>query len=121
MLSGTIAAQLREGGLDVIAVVDDPSLISMPDEDLLAVAAEQERVLVTANIADFAAIATACRSSGRTHLGLVYLAHRIFPQDRSLLGAMVESLAALSAAGKLPAPGTETFLPRTSWTAPAPR
>ncbi len=114
MLSGAIATRLRERGLDVIAVVEDPSLVSTPDEDLLAIAAEQDRVLVTANIADFVAIASDWRSSGRVHAGLVYLAHRAFPQDRSLLGALVESLTALSASGGLPAPGAETFLPRTS-------
>lgn len=113
MLSGAIAVRLRERGLDVIAVVEDPSLVSSADEDLLRIAAEQGRVLVTANIADFAAIATDWRSAGRTHAGLIYLAHRTFPQDRSLLGALVEALTALSAAGGLPSPGTETFLPRT--------
>lgn len=114
MLSGTIAARLRERGLDVRAVVEDALMVSTPDEDLLVIAAAQNRVLVTANIADFAAIATDWRSAGRVHAGLVYLAHRTFPQDRSLLGALVESLTALSSAGGLPAPGAETFLHRTS-------
>lgn len=43
---------------------------------------------------------------------LINLAHRQFSQDRSLLGALVESLTALSSAGGLPAPGAEIFLPR---------
>lgn len=114
MQSGNIAVRLRERGLDVTAVVEDPSLVATPDEDLLVIAAEQNRVLVTANIADFAAIATDWRSAGRMHAGLVYLTYRTFPQDRALLGALVEALTALSSADGLPGPGSETFLRRTS-------
>lgn len=90
MLSGTIAEQLPERGLDVIAVVEDPSLVSMPDEDLPVIEAGQDRLLVTANIAAFAAIATDSRASGRTHPGWC-LSHRTFPQDRSFLGALVSA------------------------------
>lgn len=110
MLSGTIAEQLRARRLDVIAVVEDMALVANPDEDLLAHAAEQQRVMVTANIADFVAIANDWRASGRVHHGIIYVAHRSFPQGRSFLGAMVDALGALCAASAVPSPGTETFL-----------
>lgn len=85
MFSGVIAAQLRERGLDAIGVVEDPERVSTPDEELLAYAAERQRVLVTANIADFAVIARVWRASGRAHHGVVYVANRSFPRDRAFV------------------------------------
>jgi hypothetical protein len=112
MLSGHIAEQLRDSRLDVLAVIDDVALRSMPDEDLLAHAATEQRCLVTANIGDFAVIATEWRASGRTHAGLVYVVNRVFPHNRSLIGALVSSLANLVENEGLPTPGSETFLDR---------
>ncbi|TAK68563.1 MAG: hypothetical protein EPO13_10680 [Actinomycetota bacterium] len=112
MLSGTIAARLRDHNLDVTAVVEEPALLSTPDEDLLAFATDQRRVLVTINIADFAPIANDWRRVGRTHHGLVYVANRTFPQDRSFVGAITNALVSLCASGAAPRPGTEVFLAR---------
>lgn len=112
MLSGTIAARLRDRGLDVTAVVEDSSLVSTPDEDLLSYATEQRRVLVTANIADFVVIATDWRAVDRTHHGLIYLANRTFPRDRSFIGAITDSLTSLRTSGGFPRPGMEVFLRR---------
>lgn len=112
MLSGAIAEQLRVRGLDAVAVVENARLIETPDEELLAYATEQERMLVTANVADFAALATDWRAVGREHAGLAYVTSRAFPQDRSFVGAIVSSLLALHESGSLPRPGTETFLRR---------
>lgn len=68
MLSGTIAEQLPEHGLDVIAWSRTrrwcPGRMGICRPE-----AGQDRVLVTANIAAFAAIATDSRASGRTHPG----------------------------------------------------
>ena len=112
MLSGTIAAQLRARGLDVTAVVEDISLVSTPDEDLLAYASEQRRVLVTANISDFAVIANDWRSAGRTHSGLIYVANRAFPQNRSFISNITDALADSHISQTLPSPGIEIFLTR---------
>lgn len=113
MLSGAIAEQLRARDMDVVAVVENPRLIGTPDEELLAHAVGQDRVHVTANVADFVAIATDWRAAGREHAGLVYVTNPAFPQDRSFVGAIVSSLLALHDSGSLPRPGTETFLRRT--------
>jgi hypothetical protein len=113
MLSAAIAEQLRARDLDAVAVVETPGLVGTPDEELLAYAAAQQRVLVTANVADFAAIATDWRATGREHAGLVYLTSRAFPQDRSFVGAIVSSLLALRDSDALPRPGTEIFLRRS--------
>lgn len=113
MLSGTIADQLRRRVYDVVAVVEDVSLVSTSDEELLAHATEQQRVLVTANIADFAAIAGDWRTGGRVHHGIVYVAYRTFGQDRSFIGAFVDALDALYRDKAVQPPGTEIFLLRT--------
>jgi hypothetical protein len=52
MFSGAIAVQLRAKGHDVLAVVADPALVALPDEQILARAASTGRALVTANIKD---------------------------------------------------------------------
>jgi predicted nucleic acid-binding protein len=53
MLSGAIAEQLRAKGHDVTAVVANPALIGLSDDQILAHATDTRRALVTANIKDF--------------------------------------------------------------------
>ena len=89
MLSGQIVAQLQARGQDVLAVVTDPDLVSASDEEVLAFATAQGRCLVTANLRDFVALAAAWSSRGRSHAGLIYVVTRVFPQDRSFIGAIV--------------------------------
>jgi hypothetical protein len=110
MFNGTIAAELRARGLDVTAVVEDFSLVSTPDEDLLAYATEQRRVLVTTNVSDCDAIATDWRADGRTPPGLVYVTGRRFPQSRSFIGSIVDELAGLYETKQVPSPDAELFL-----------
>lgn len=112
MLSGAIAAQLRVKGHDVIAVVDEPGLSGTPDEELLAHATAIGRCLVTANVRDFAAISASWNSRGRSHGGLVYVVNRVFPGDRSFVGALVTALESLLRADEVPPDGGETFLRR---------
>jgi hypothetical protein len=112
MLSDEIAAQLRARGHDVIAVVADPGLIGTPDEDLLAHATSVGRCLVTANVRDFASIHASWSSRGRSHAGIVYIVDRVFPNDRSFLGALATALDAVLGSGKLPSDGAEFYLRR---------
>ena len=112
MLSGDIAGQLRAKGHDVIAVVEDPVLVGTPDEELLAHATSGGRLLVTANVRDFAAIHASWGSRGRSHAGLIYLVNRVFPSDRSFVGAIVKALDDMIVAGQLPADGVEAYLRR---------
>ena len=92
MLSHTIAQQLRSRGHDVVAVVEDPSLMALPDEEILAAAAAQGRAFVTANIKDFTPLDHRYKASGRTHAGLVLVSTKAFPQDRAFIGALVSAL-----------------------------
>jgi predicted nuclease of predicted toxin-antitoxin system len=113
MLSGDIAARLRSKGHDVIAVVEDPGLVGTLDEELLAYAATGGRGLVTANVRDFASIAASWRSRARSHAGLIYIVNRVFPNDRSFVGAVVTALDGLVVAGQLPDGDAETYLHRS--------
>ena len=95
MLSGAIAQQLRAKGHDVVAVVADPALVSLPDDQILAHAASAGRALVTANIKDFVPLDGQFRAAGQSHAGLILVSTKTFPQDRSFVGAVADALTAL--------------------------
>ena len=112
MLSGQIARRLRDAGHDVTAVVADRELIGIADEDVLARATADGRCVVTANVRDFAALHAQWASAGRSHAGIVYVVTKVFPQDRSFLGAVVSALAFAIVHGQLPAGDQESHLDR---------
>jgi hypothetical protein len=113
MFSDTIAQQLRTKGHDVLAVVADPSLVALPDDQILSRAAATGRALVTANIKDFMPLDARYRGAGQTHAGLVLVSAKTFPQNRSFASAVTSALAALlDERGQIQA-GQVTFLPCT--------
>jgi predicted nuclease of predicted toxin-antitoxin system len=112
MLTPTIARQLRERGHDVSAITERPHLVSLPDDQVLAVAEAEGRVVVTANIGDFATLDTKWAASGREHGGIVLVTTSAFPQDRSFIGAVVKALNAAAQEGKLPGRGQARYLLR---------
>jgi hypothetical protein len=65
-----IAAPLREGGHDVRSVDEERELDGWPDEGLLALATDEERILVTFDVKDFPDIARRWAEIGRRHAGL---------------------------------------------------
>lgn len=95
MLSGTIAEQLRAKGHDVLAVVDDSALISLPDDQILARATAAGRALVTANIKDFMPLDAQYRAAGQPHAGLIFISTTTFAQDRGFTSAVTSALIAL--------------------------
>jgi hypothetical protein len=92
MLSGTIAAQLRARGHDVVAAIENTALIGLSDDEILAEATTAERALVTCNIRDFLPLDQRYKASGRIHGGLVLVSSKAFRQDRSFIGALVFAL-----------------------------
>lgn len=112
MLGPKIAVQLRERGHDVYAVTERPHLVSLPDDQVLALAAAEGRAVVTANIGDFATLDARWAASGREHGGIVFITSVAFPQDRSFIGALVTALDAAAADGKLPGRGRTHYLIR---------
>ena len=64
-----VARALRKDGHDVRAADEERDLDGMSDEDLLALATSEERILVTFNVADFPDIARRWAEQGRPHHG----------------------------------------------------
>lgn len=112
MLSPEIARQLRGRGLDVEAVAARPDLVGRPDDHVLAVAAAEGRCLVTANIADFAALDASWRAEAREHAGILLVASSLGLQ-RGSLGAVVSALEECARTGQAPGPGEIRFLGST--------
>lgn len=70
-LSGPrIAAPLRKAGHDVRAVDEERELDGWTDEALLALATDEERVMITFDVKDFPGIARRWADAGRPHAGL---------------------------------------------------
>ncbi|MGH7903244.1 MAG: DUF5615 family PIN-like protein [Candidatus Dormibacteraceae bacterium] len=88
-LSGrVIGRHLRKLGHDVIAIDEDPGLEGIDDEEVLALATREGRVLVTHNVHDFPEILRQWAEEGRDHAGCVVLVgiglHRFGPLIRTL-------------------------------------
>jgi hypothetical protein len=73
-----IADVLRGEGWDVVAVAAELEMRGVADEELLARASADLRVLVTENIGDFAEIAARWAQEQRPHGGLVFTNPRRF-------------------------------------------
>jgi predicted nuclease of predicted toxin-antitoxin system len=76
-----IGNRLQKHGHDVRALDQEPALEGIDDEEVLTLASEQKRILVTHNIRDFPDILREWASAQRSHAGaiLVYgIDHREF-------------------------------------------
>src|SRR6516164_7486941 len=112
MLSGNIADELRAKGHDVLAVVADPALLALPDDQILAHATTTGRALVTANIKDFMPLDARYRAASQTHAGLILVSSKTFAQDRAYTAAITKALATLLGRPAAVQPGQVLFLPR---------
>lgn len=110
MFSDSIAQQLRATAHDVTSVVADPSLVALPDEQVLAHATAQGRALVTANIKDFVPLDGRYRAAGHSHAGLILVSTKTFPQNRGFTAAITTALAALLSSPTKVQPGQVLFL-----------
>ena len=112
MFSDNIAQQLRAKGHDVMAVVADPALVGLPDDQVLAYAATEGRAPVTASIKDFVPLDGRNRAAGRSHAGLILVSTRTFPQNRGFTTAITTALTALLSSTAKIQPGQVLFLTR---------
>jgi len=112
MLSPSIAEQLRHRGHDVTSVADDPGLLARPDEEILAAATTDDRILITCNIKDLIPIVQAWEASGRPHAGLICVPTSSFPQQRGFAGAVVKAVDELLGSAQAPGPNEVCFLQR---------
>jgi hypothetical protein len=103
-----IARALRERGHDVRAADEERALDELDDDALLALATEEERILVTANARDFLPIITAWAEAGRSHAGCIIVARSIRQhQFGAIIAGVVEALNAV--------PEQEAWHDRVSW------
>jgi predicted nuclease of predicted toxin-antitoxin system len=77
-----IAERLRERGHDVGGVQERPKLRSEPDSVIFAVAQQEERAILTDNIAHFRALARLALHQGDSHYGLVLTSNVSSPRGR---------------------------------------
>jgi predicted nuclease of predicted toxin-antitoxin system len=66
-----VGGPLREKGHDVRALDRELVHEGLDDEEVLAIASEDERILVTHNVADFPEILRDWATAGRSHAGVI--------------------------------------------------
>lgn len=88
-----IAGPLREAGHDVRAIDEERELDGWTDEDLLALASSEERIMVTFDVKDFPDIARRWAEAARPHAGLAI----VVGVDHDEFGTILRALGALFA------------------------
>ncbi len=93
--SPQIARQLRGRGHDIVAARERTDLHGLPDHQLLAVATDERRAIVTENVADFAELHRQSVLGGEPHAGIIFTSPRGFPRTRRGIGRLVRALESL--------------------------
>lgn len=97
-ISPLVALLLRERGHDAVAVTERPGLRGLPDRELLEVALEEDRALVTFDVGDFGRLAGRMARTAEASPGIVLVAASAFPPALDGVGRLVRALDALAAA-----------------------
>jgi hypothetical protein len=84
-----VGRRLREGGHDVRALDQEPALEGLEDDDVLALASEEHRILVTHNVRDFPDILREWAAEQRSHAGAI-LVYGIDHSEFELIGRGIE-------------------------------
>jgi predicted nuclease of predicted toxin-antitoxin system len=66
-----VGCRLGESGHDVRALDQEPALEGLDDDEVLALAAAENRILVTHNVADFPRILREWAAAERAHAGVI--------------------------------------------------
>lgn len=72
----SVGRHLEAAGHDVRALDQEPDLEALDDDDVLALATEERRILVTHNVSDFPRILREWATTNRSHAGVI-LVYRI--------------------------------------------
>lgn len=94
MHSPAVAVALRGLGHDVIAVVAQPELRAMTDDEVFAWAAQRSRRIVTENVRDFRRLLLRAEESGQIHAGVLFTSSRTLPRSRRDPGPLIDVLHA---------------------------
>jgi len=89
-----IGQELARRGHDCRSVVADPLLRQRPDSELVRLAVEERRTLVTNNVVDFERLRRERIAEGVEVPALIYTSDAAFPRDRRFIGRLVEALDA---------------------------
>ena len=68
-----IATRLRRAGHDVRAINEERHLEGLADDEVLALAAEEQRILVTHDVKDFPPLLRSWAEAGKSHAGCVII------------------------------------------------
>ncbi|HLM85566.1 MAG TPA: DUF5615 family PIN-like protein [Solirubrobacteraceae bacterium] len=93
-MSPEIARRLRERGHDVVAVSERPDLRGRPDRVHFAGLPDEQRAIVTRDLADFRPLLAEKLRHGERTYGLVCVSRR-FPLNRDGIGRLVLALDGL--------------------------
>lgn len=102
MFSPAIAQFLVARGIDCQAVAARPLLRSLDDQDVIEVALDEGRILVTNNVVDFEILRRRREADRRTVPSFIYTSDERFPRNRAFvgrLGAALEEAARRHMAG----------------------
>ena len=89
-----IARALREDGHDVRAADEERELDGLTDEELLSIAAAEERIFVTFDVKDFPVLARRWAEAGRTHAGCAIVVGIDHGEFGAILDTVTRGLAA---------------------------
>jgi hypothetical protein len=103
----TVGKALIEGGHDVRALDSEIELEGLPDPQVLALAAAEGRVLVTANIRDFEPLLREWAGATRSHAGVILVPPSVRNQAFGVLISGVEETLAGT--------GQEDWIDRVEW------
>jgi hypothetical protein len=79
------------------AVTERSELRALVDIDIFTLAQQEQRAVVTENVADFSAIADGYDQRSQPHFGLVLVPPSRYPRgDRRTIGSMVKALEKLA-------------------------
>ncbi len=106
-----VASALRERGHDVRAADEERALDGFTDEELLSIAASEERIFVTFDVKDFPVIVRRWAEAGRAHAGCAI----VVGIDHGEFGAILDVIARELAARPQPSAWTDltVFLARS--------
>jgi uncharacterized protein DUF5615 len=101
-----VGAKLAAAGHDVLALDRNETLSRLADQDVLVLAAEQGRIVITHNVRHFAALARSWAEARRSHGGMI-----LVTLPRAAYGAILSRLEQAFAAR----PGQHDWIDRVEF------